>query len=44
MGRLEVGKVLLEAGADTTATGMVSERSVGDGGLLILMRRDFGES
>ena len=29
----EVVKLLLEAGADITATDKVSERSVGDGGL-----------
>ena len=39
----EVVKLLLEAGADMTATDKVRERSVGDGGLGIRTKRDFGE-
>ena len=42
-GHPEVVKLLLEAGADITAKTEVSERSVGDGGLGIRTRRDFGE-
>jgi hypothetical protein len=39
-----VVKLLLEAGADVTATNKVSERSAGDGGLGVRARRGFGQS
>ena len=42
-GRLEVARLLLEAGADVTAKDMVSGRSVGDGARGIRKRRYFGE-
>ena len=42
-GHSEWVKLLLEAGANITATDKVSERSLGDGGLGIRTRRDFGE-
>ena len=42
-GRIGVVRLLLEAGADTTAKNEVSGRSLGDGGLGIRTIRGFGE-